>query len=706
MKQSLAITIIIAIIAGIFPALGVSAASVVSGDFEYVVFEDSSLWGCTHIVAYHGTAENVIIPSKIDGYTVTGIGHPNYSNKSIFEKNEIIKSVTVSDGITHIWNGALGDCKTLISINLPDSITHIGVAAFQNCPELKSIIIPRSVAELGKTHFPENDSYYSYNNNLFAGCTNLTEIIVDEDNANYSSDDQGILYNKDKTKLIVCPIGKSGTVKIPDGITEISDEAFRDCMNLLEVTLPDGVQSIGRSAFEKCTNLTEMTIPDGVESIGIDAFRGCAGLAKITIPGSVKVIDSSAFENLENLKSVTMEYGVEDIGHEAFEGCTNLMSINIPDSVKSIGNYAFKDCVSLTELIIPDSVTSIAPMCVFENCTSLSRVRMSDNIAELGFRWFYGCINLKSINIPKIATEIGQFTFYDCSSLASVEIPIGVTRILDYAFKGCTSLTEIDIPNSVKQISCYAFMECTNLESVRLSNCISTIDHHTFSGCKHLTSVDIPVSVTEMKYAAFENCTNLTSVTLNNSNTVIEENGYIIPALDINPRDGGHPEIVCPPTFDGCDNLSIIYGFSGSTAQAFAYNQRINFMPIVKVQLNEVDLTFDVPPQLISDRTMVPMHKIFEVLSADIEWNDEIQTVTATNGEIVVIMQIGNPIITVSGKSITLDVPPQLVHDRTLVPVRAVAEGLAANVEWDGENQTVIITKEGLTAPVSDEYGL
>ena len=112
----------------------------------------------------------------------------------------------------------------------------------------------------------------------------------------------------------------------------------------------------------------------------------------------------------------------------------------------------------------------------------------------------------------------------------------------------------------------------------------------------------------------------------------------------------------------------------------------------IKVLLDGQELAFDVPPQLINNRTMVPMRKIFESMGANVEWNGDTQTVTATKEDITVIMQIDNTVIIVNGESIILDVPPQLVESRTLVPARAVAESLNAKVDWDGATNTVYIT--------------
>ncbi len=103
-----------------------------------------------------------------------------------------------------------------------------------------------------------------------------------------------------------------------------------------------------------------------------------------------------------------------------------------------------------------------------------------------------------------------------------------------------------------------------------------------------------------------------------------------------------------------------------------------------------------VEPQLINDRTMVPMRKIFEVFGADVQWDGETETVTAVTAEKTLKLQINNPvakvITTESGESeITLDSVPVVIDGRTLVPVRFIAESLELKVGWDGETQTVVI---------------
>ena len=112
----------------------------------------------------------------------------------------------------------------------------------------------------------------------------------------------------------------------------------------------------------------------------------------------------------------------------------------------------------------------------------------------------------------------------------------------------------------------------------------------------------------------------------------------------------------------------------------------------IKVMLDGNKLVFDVLPQIIDGRTMVPMRKIFEEIGAEVLWDGDTKTITATKDDITVKMQIDNKVINVSGKDISLDVPPMLVDSRTLVPARAVAESFDLKVEWDDETKTVYIS--------------
>ena len=111
----------------------------------------------------------------------------------------------------------------------------------------------------------------------------------------------------------------------------------------------------------------------------------------------------------------------------------------------------------------------------------------------------------------------------------------------------------------------------------------------------------------------------------------------------------------------------------------------------ITVVLDGEALEFDVPPAIINGRTMVPMRVIFEALGAEVAWNAETSTVTATTDTLTVQTTIGNSTISVNGANSTMDVAPVLIDGRTLVPVRFVSEALGAEVEWDATTRTVTI---------------
>jgi hypothetical protein len=129
---------------------------------------------------------------------------------------------------------------------------------------------------------------------VFIECTNLTSITVDNANANYSSLD-GVLFNKNKTTLILFPGGKGGSyTTIPNSVTSIGDYAFEFCTNLTSITIPNSVTFIG-DAFQFCTNLTSITIPNSVTSIGGNAFLSSgSGLLTVTIASGQLGITSPA----------------------------------------------------------------------------------------------------------------------------------------------------------------------------------------------------------------------------------------------------------------------------------------------------------------------------------------------------------------------------------------------------------------------------
>ncbi|MCL2153004.1 MAG: stalk domain-containing protein [Oscillospiraceae bacterium] len=111
----------------------------------------------------------------------------------------------------------------------------------------------------------------------------------------------------------------------------------------------------------------------------------------------------------------------------------------------------------------------------------------------------------------------------------------------------------------------------------------------------------------------------------------------------------------------------------------------------ISVYLNNETLAFDTSPIVENGRVLVPMRAIFEALGAEVAWDGETQTVTAKKDSIEISLQIGSNVLYKNGERIVLDVSAKIVNNRTLVPLRAVSEGLGAGVEWNGAQQSVLI---------------
>ena len=235
---------------------------------------------------------------------VTSIG--NYA----FYTCDSLTSINIPGGVTSIEDSTFSGCSRLANIEIPSSVTSIGNSAFSGCSKLTSIEIPSGVTSIGNSAFYNcssltsieiPSSVTSIGDYTFDGCSSLTGINVEENNQNYCSED-GVLFNKDKTKLIRYPSEKlDKQYVIPSSVTSIGNYAFEDCSNLTSIEIPSSVISIGNYAFISCSSLTSIEIPEGVTSIGEYAFSHCSSLTSIEISSSVTSIGNGAFLYCDNL---------------------------------------------------------------------------------------------------------------------------------------------------------------------------------------------------------------------------------------------------------------------------------------------------------------------------------------------------------------------------------------------------------------------
>ena len=293
---------------------------------------DSGSWSAAISPSPSGA---VTIPSTLGGKPVTSIGF------GAFNGCRGLTSVTIPDSVTNIGHCAFADCSGLTSVTIPDSVTNIGEDTFADCSGLTSVTIGNGVTSIGYQ--------------AFYCCSGLMSISVGSGNVNYKSD-HGLLLSKDGKTLIQ---GVNGDVTIPNGVTNIGDEAFFRCYGLTSVTIPDSVTNIGDYAFADCSGLTSVTIGNGVTSIGDRAFSDCSGLTSVTIPDSVT-----------------------SIGDRAFSDCSGLTSVTIPDSVRTVHRWAFRNCTALRSVTLPGSVRMDAYGPVFFGCTNLVSVTIVGDAPE------------------------------------------------------------------------------------------------------------------------------------------------------------------------------------------------------------------------------------------------------------------------------------------------------------------------------------
>ena len=503
--------------------------------------------------------KEVILPSNLkeigryafgDCVALTNINIPegvSVLQQSTFYGCYKMSGVTLPSTLTYIDDGCFGQCNALTRVDLPQGLLEINSNAFAYCSNLTSLTIPDSV------------SYIGYN--AFYGCQNVKSITIGSGTTLNSSAFNSISINYDGihweghdglelrsygvtiADIVRNPEGyeifqnrvvgrwdstyKITQVNLPNTVTAINDNVFKDCYNLQTLNMPEGLESIGVEAFSNCTSLSSITIPSTVTYIGENAFKGCrirglenvswighsdfdisdyggiaydvqvingmviegdtltecvGSLTEAVIPNQVKIISSNAFANQSNLTSVTLPSGLTYIDYYAFDR-TGITEITIPSGVTTIEYGAFSMCRELKTVNILSPNVNLDG--AFEYCyLDRNNISWVDHEIPTNFGGAYmvteqndGLLIRENaaykcrafatdVTIPNTVTGINKSAFYNIQSLSSVTIPSSVVNIQTTAFRGCTNLTSIRIPNSGATIAQDAFGYCDNLDTI------------------------------------------------------------------------------------------------------------------------------------------------------------------------------------------------------------------------------------------------
>lgn len=326
-KKVLLLTIVLLL--AVFPY---PARAATTGTLDYLTYsienEEVTITGCN--TSASGT---LTVPDTIEGYPVTVIG-----------------------------NRAFNECKYLSRVILPDTLRSIGFYAFFKCTSLTAVELPPSLEEIDSNAFPYcsklTELVFPQNYSGPIGSiireTGITAIEIEEDHAYYAVDENGVLFNLDKSVLVAYPPAKKGAYTVPDSVTVIAESAFMK-RKLSAVTLPDTLIAIGDHAFSY-TSITEIELPDSLESIGAGAFRETK-LTRFEVPPLVTEIKSSTFEWCRSLQRMVFHSGVRSVGNYAFGSCGSLNELvfyHTPEHTLTLTAGGFPSPSNLT-IYVPDA---------------------------------------------------------------------------------------------------------------------------------------------------------------------------------------------------------------------------------------------------------------------------------------------------------------------------------------------------------------
>ena len=386
---------------------------------------------------------------------------------------------------------------------------------------------------------------------------------------------EGVLYKY---------IGPGGDVVIPDGVTGIGCDAFKECTNLQSVVIPKGVTGIGYYLFNECTNLQSVVIPEGVTHIGYNAFRECTSLTEIMIPNGVTHIEFGAFFGCHNLKKVHIPSTINRLGR-AFIGLKNLQEVIIECEeddkkyAKFIGTYLF-DLDDMVKYYLRDILKMNAVMekaIVNRNKTKPNRkkyfpnfiyndqteyvakylsiipkmevdeideyITLSTGHPQISAMFIdyknklYTPDDISKIEEIQIQKDLGMIerTFADWRKIYKLKPICGSYYITGYKADSPVAIVPAQINKAKIYIDGYAFRWCDCLQSVTVEKGISSIMCCTFLGCINLEVLKLPETISFIGMRAFKDCRKLKE--LHFSKNIREIQGKRV--------------------FEGCSNLTV-----------------------------------------------------------------------------------------------------------------------------------------------------
>ena len=408
--------------------------------------------------------------------------------KEAFKGETGLRSLVLPASLTEIYEEAFAGCTSLGEIRFSEGLAKIGNRTFRDCTSLKAAELPASLQELGKGAFAgctaladvvSRNPVLMTAEDSFEGCPYRFEAVSDEAGTPAELFDWS--EGKKGTAVITGYRGTDSTVRIPSVIegrtvTTLGTSLFQGNPVPTEIYVPDTVTVLQKDVFRDCPNLETLRLSDSIAKITTTMFSGCYSLKKINIPDSVSELKKGTFRD-SPLRDLHIGKALSDIAPETFGIAENDPASGSWWVRRTVENtdvdpanphfraeggclysrdgkelvMALRDSRSIS---IPEGTETIAAG-AFENMKDLADVSFPDSLVSVGADAFSNT-GLRSIRIGRNMRKIGNNAFSYCRMLSSVIFEEGVEAIGDGAFDGCP-IVSVMLPATVRQLGTRSF---------------------------------------------------------------------------------------------------------------------------------------------------------------------------------------------------------------------------------------------------------
>lgn len=373
-------------------------------------------------------------------------------------------------GVRQWGNGVFNNCQGITSVVFRENAAFTNSSTFNSCSGIKDITFychPESLSVYWAFQEMESLENIYVPAELYAEYMNAWGTDLPANVRLKTLENEEFVVSEN---VLVGYTGDQAEITVPEGVTEIGPNVFRNNITVEKVILPEGIKKIGEFAFAGSI-VKEIVNTDSLEEIGDYAFRFCGNLTSPVMSGaSLKRIGTGAFQDCQALSGeITLPRGVTEISPYTFQGCSGITSFEFEaqENITSIGEGAFSECYGLKSFHIPENITSI-PKDMLYYCEALEgKLEIPEKVTSIGESAFYECAGFTEISaLSSQLQSIGAGAFYQCSGIGGkLVIPDQITRLESSVFAGM-GIESLVLGAGVSYIGRYVTEDCANLKTI------------------------------------------------------------------------------------------------------------------------------------------------------------------------------------------------------------------------------------------------